>query len=124
MLHSTKKWVRQNLIKNDMHPLFVKHEFSYSKNDLIAGMISCDNSFNMSFTTKDNRHWLMFSIKRINQQNKPSLCNDQYIMIIHDADDLFSYKTFSDLITAREWLYKYFKQSISLNQINESYQNF
>lgn len=123
MLHLTKKWVRQNLVKEGMHPLFIKHEFGYSKDDIIAGMISCDDSFSVPFTTKDGRHWLMFCVKRINEKDWPKCWHKgyRYIMILYDADDFIVYRPFISLMATREWLYTYFNSTCNLTHIENYY---
>ena len=122
MIHLTKKWVRQNLIKEDMHPNFLKQEFGYKK-DIIAGMITYDGSFGVPFTTKDGRHWLMFSVRRINKEDWPELWNigRRYIMILHDADDFFVYNSYVSRIAIQEWLYTYFDYTINLKHIENCY---
>lgn len=124
MIHLTKKWVRQNLITEGMHPLFIKTEFIYSKKDLIAGMISADDSFGCAFETKDGRQWLMFTVSRVDKENWPDLWNigRRYIMILHDADDLCAFRAFVNKSAVQEWLYTYFKQNITLNHLEIYYQ--
>ena len=126
MLHLTKKWVRQNLIKDNMHPLFIKTEFGYSKKDLIAGMISTDGSFGCAFNTKDGRQWLMFSVQRIDKENWPDLWSigKRYIMILHDADDMCAYYSYVSLLAAQEWLYTYFDYDITISDIERCYHYF
>lgn len=126
MIHLTKKWVRQNLVKDGMHPLFIKREFSYNKNKLIAGMISCDDSISVPFTTKDGRHWLMFSVRRINEKGWPNYWYKgyRYVMILHDVDDFFVYRPFVNLTAAREWLYAYFNCTCNLTHIENYYDYF
>lgn len=126
MLHLTKKWVRQNLIRENMHPLFIKTEFGYSKKDLIAGMISIDGSFGCAFETKDGRQWLMFSVQKIDKENWPDLwgIGKKYVMILHDADDMYMYCSFVSRLAVQKWLYAYFEYDISIGHLERCYQYF
>lgn len=122
MIYLTKKWVRQNLNNPEFDPLFVKLEFSYSKAK-IAGMISTDGSIGKTFDTKDNRHWLMFSVYKINDKNRPEDCpkDRRWILVVHDADDLYGYEAFIDINAVRERLYTFFDYSINAKYFNENY---
>ena len=122
MIHLTKKWVRQNLVKENMHSLFIKTEFGYGK-DLIAGMISYNGLFGVPYTTKDGRHWLMFSVRKIDKDHWPELWSigRKYIMILHDADDFFVYCSFVSKMAVQEWLYTYFDYTINFKHIENCY---
>lgn len=125
MLHLTKKWVRQNLDNSGFSAGFIKAEFSYksSHSSHISGMISTDKPFGCSYVTKDGRHWFMFSVYKLSSNYHPVKyeAGHHWILILHDADDFFVYRLFSNKSSVYDWLYMYFKQELTEDHIDNNY---